>query len=242
MPSHVARRPTHAACGLRPRGRGTFSGGQTWRTTGRRKTLVTSGARRCLLRALPRLARKRELPCRSPISSSSCARRSAMTYCGCRSHRSRRRRRWSPAPRPQRRQPAMDAHHRMPGSRRTARPRHRARNPRGNRRSRRGGASPRSRGDDAIPSRQRRPRRVHGRRIRVQTGMASVLQVYKRDLPVEAAVRRPEWMLPHGTDVIQVLWCPNPPLNLVWTRQMSASPPSPVSYIQSWSRSIRRYP
>jgi hypothetical protein len=40
--------------------------------------------------------------------------------------------------------------------------------------------------------------------------MASVLQLYRRDLPGETLERRPEWMFPHGTDVLQVLWCPNP--------------------------------
>jgi hypothetical protein len=40
--------------------------------------------------------------------------------------------------------------------------------------------------------------------------MASVLQLYQRDLPAEMPERRPGWMFPHGTDVLQVLWCPNP--------------------------------
>ncbi|WP_051943581.1 hypothetical protein [Streptacidiphilus rugosus] len=39
--------------------------------------------------------------------------------------------------------------------------------------------------------------------------MASVLQLYRRDLPA-GPLPLPEWMFPGGTDVLQVVWCPNP--------------------------------
>lgn len=39
--------------------------------------------------------------------------------------------------------------------------------------------------------------------------MACVLQLYRRDLPA-GILPAPGWAFPNGTDLLQVLWCPNP--------------------------------
>jgi hypothetical protein len=39
--------------------------------------------------------------------------------------------------------------------------------------------------------------------------MASVLQLYRRDLPA-GILPVPGWAFPNGTDLLQLLWCPNP--------------------------------
>lgn len=39
--------------------------------------------------------------------------------------------------------------------------------------------------------------------------MASVLQIYRRDLPT-GMLPDPAWSFPNGSDLLQVLWCPNP--------------------------------
>jgi hypothetical protein len=39
--------------------------------------------------------------------------------------------------------------------------------------------------------------------------MASVLQLYRRDLPA-GILPAPGWAFPNGTDLLQLLWCPNP--------------------------------
>lgn len=39
--------------------------------------------------------------------------------------------------------------------------------------------------------------------------LASVLQLYRRDVPA-GILPAPGWAFPNGTDLLQVLWCPNP--------------------------------